>query len=76
MRHFSVSDAAREISRRAGQTVPPRLISDLFYQRRLDDQRCPIVGRFRLISEDYLPEIEGVLRDEGLLSGVSQESTP
>jgi hypothetical protein len=76
MRQFSVSDAARELSRRTGWTIRPRLISDLFYQRRLDDGRCPIVGRFRLISEDYLAEIEEVLRAEGLFSGIARETTP
>lgn len=57
MRQFTVSDAARELSRKLGHAVQPRLISDLFYQRRLDDERCPIVGRCRLIPEDYLDQV-------------------
>lgn len=52
MNHVTVSD----VGRRYG--VPPRVISDLFYARKLDDRRCPIVGGRRLIPEDYLPEIE------------------
>jgi hypothetical protein len=66
MRQFPVSDAARELTRRMGRTIPPRLISDLFYQRRLDDERCPVIGRFRLIPESYLSTIETVLRAEGV----------
>jgi hypothetical protein len=43
------------------------VISDLFYARRLDDRRCPIVGGRRLIPDDYLPEVESVLRAAGHL---------
>ncbi len=57
--HVTVSEAARAWG------VPPRLISDLFYARRLDDGRCPIVGGRRLIPHDYLPEIAETLRKAG-----------
>jgi hypothetical protein len=57
--YFTVS----EVARRRG--VPPRVISDLFYARRLDDSRCPIVGGRRLIPADYLPQIDAVLRAAG-----------
>jgi hypothetical protein len=60
-RQFTVSEAAR------GWGVPPRLISDLFYQRHLDDARCPVVGGRRLIPQDYLPSIEAALRHAGHL---------
>ena len=63
MRKFTVSQVAREISRRTGRTIPPHTISNLFYRRQLDDLRCPIVGRVRLIPEDYLPVIERVVLD-------------
>jgi hypothetical protein len=43
------------------------VISDLFYARRLDDARCPIVGGRRLIPQDYLPEVENALRAAGHL---------
>ncbi len=49
-----------EVARRLG--VRPRDISDLFYQRRLDDARCPIVGGRRLIPADYISDIEAALR--------------
>jgi hypothetical protein len=55
-----VSDVARRFN------VPPRMISDLFYARKLDDQRCPIVGGRRLIPEDYLPAIAAALRELGV----------
>ena len=68
MRSLTVSETARRLSRETGQTVSPQDISNLFYKRHLDDERCPVVGRFRLIPEEYLPTIERVLREHGLLS--------
>jgi hypothetical protein len=59
VQHLTVSDVARL------KGVAPRVISDLFYARRLDDLRCPIVGGRRLIPADYLPEVERVLREVG-----------
>lgn len=67
MQSLTVSETARYLSRRTGETVSPQAISNLFYKRRLDDDRCPIVGRFRLIPADYVPTIERVLRERGLL---------
>jgi len=60
--HLIVSEAARRIP-----GARPKDISDLLYRRKLDDSRCPIVGGRRLIPEDYLPEIERVLREAGYL---------
>ena len=65
MNHFTVSDAGRRFG------VAPRVISDLFYARKLDDRRCPIVGRVRLIPADYLPDIETALRQAGHLPGLA-----
>jgi hypothetical protein len=56
MKHFSVSEVARRIGAR------PKDISDLFYQRKLDDRRCPVTGGRRLIPEDYVPAVEAALR--------------
>jgi hypothetical protein len=61
MPYLIVSDVARRLGAR------PRDISDLFYRRILDDGCCPIIGGRRLIPEDYLPVIEGILRDHGRL---------
>jgi hypothetical protein len=54
-----------EIARRLG--IPPRAISDMFYARRLDDARCPVISGRRLVPVDYLPAIEKALRDSGKL---------
>jgi hypothetical protein len=53
--YLSVSDAARRLG------VRPRNISDLFYQRRLSDEVCPVIGGRRLIPLDYLPIIQAAL---------------
>jgi hypothetical protein len=58
---FAVSDVARRLG------VTPRVISDLFYQRALDDGVCPVVCGRRVIPEAYVPEIEKVLRERNLL---------
>jgi hypothetical protein len=62
-----VSEVARELTDRFGVVVRPREITNLFYQRRLSDDRCPILGGRRVISREYLPVIEGVLRERGVL---------
>jgi len=49
-----------EVARRLG--VPPRVISTAFYERRLDDGRCPVVGHRRRIPEDYVGEIAAAVR--------------
>ena len=54
-----------QLARRFG--VAPRVISDLFYGRFLDDARCPIVAGRRLIPADYAPAVEEALRDRGLI---------
>ena len=62
MAHFTVSQAARQLSQKLGRTVAPQTISNLFYRRQLDDNRCPVVGRIRLIPSDYLSTIELALQ--------------
>ena len=71
MESCCVSEVAREISQRYGQTIAPHLISYLFYKRKLDDRRCPVVGRARAIPRDYVPVIEEVLRENGILRGTA-----
>jgi hypothetical protein len=65
MQHFSVSEVARRIGAR------PKDISDLFYQRRLDDQRCPIVAGRRLIPDDYISIVKKALEQLGRVAGKS-----
>lgn len=59
MRYLGISDT----SRRYG--IPPKVLSDLFYQRHLDDSVCPVIAGRRLIPASYLPEIEAALRERG-----------
>jgi hypothetical protein len=61
MGFLSVSEVARRLGAR------PRHIADLFYQRRPDDKRCPVIGGRRIVPVDYLGEIEAVLREQGRL---------
>ncbi len=65
---MSVSDAARALEEELGVPIAPRIISDLFYQRKLRDEACPLIGGRRLIPESYLPAIATALRRLGLLS--------
>jgi hypothetical protein len=68
MRHLIVSEAARRT-----RGARPKDISDMFYLRKLDDARWPIVGGRRLIPDDYLPEIEAALRAAGRpVQGISR----
>jgi len=69
---LTVSEVAREITERTGTTVVPQTIANLFYQRKLDDRRCPVVGRARLIPEKYVPT--AVLRAHGLLPAEQETS--
>ena len=73
MQPLSVSAVARQISEETGITVSPTAISTLFYKRRLDDERCPVVGTLRQIPADYVPIIKSVLRDHGYLPEGSKQ---
>ena len=64
---LTVGEAASHIEATTGETVPPHVLSRLFYKRQLDHRVCPIVGRARLIRVDYLPEIEATLRERRIL---------
>lgn len=66
--HLTVSEAARVLGRR------PREISDLFYQRVLSDELCPVVGGRRFIPRDYLPVIEEALRRDRQAQGQEGEA--
>ncbi|MSR58422.1 MAG: hypothetical protein EXS05_12345 [Planctomycetaceae bacterium] len=53
------------VARRFG--VPPRSISDLFYRRKLSDTVCPVVEGRRMIPLEYLPTVERVMQEVGVL---------
>lgn len=61
---LTVSGAARELSQRLGVVIRPRDITNLFYNRRLDDDLCPIVAGRRLIARETLRVIEHALRGQ------------
>ena len=61
---ITVSEAARELEAQFGLSIPPRAISDSFYQRRLPESLGPIVGGRRLINRDALPQIAEILCQE------------
>lgn len=58
-RLLSVSEVARRLG------ANPRELSDLFYQRKLRDDLCPIIAGRRLIPESYIPEVAAILRRHG-----------
>ena len=60
MKCLSVGDVARRLG------VRPAVITALFYQRRLSDERCPIVAGRRLIPPDYMDVIALELRQKGI----------
>ena len=61
METFTVSRLARRFD------VPPQKISDLFYRRKLSDSVCPVVDGRRQIPAEYVPTVERVLRENGVL---------
>ena len=69
MSFISVSDCARELGAR------PRDISDLFYQRVLDDATCPIVTNRRLIPRSYVPAVKEALTERGRLLSQQEATT-
>lgn len=60
-----VSQAARVLAEQPGTEVRPQTLSNLFYQRVLPDNLCPLVGGRRSIPRDCLPAIAAVLRQPG-----------
>jgi len=68
--YLTVSDVARELGGRFGVVIRPRDVSDLFYTRVLEDASCPILGGRRVIAREFLPEIERVLLERGILHDV------
>ncbi len=69
MPHKTASDIARELGCR------PRDISDLFYARKLDDSRCPIIAGRRVIPAEYVPEVRRVLTEVGKLPVMEAAAT-
>lgn len=55
----SVGEGARRLG------AKPSDITNLFYQRQLRDDLCPVIGGRRVIPVDYLPQILAMLRRRG-----------
>ena len=55
-----VGDTARQLG------VRPSRITQLFYERRLRDDLCPIIAGRRLIPPSYVPIIALELRRKGI----------
>ena len=53
---LSVGDVARRLG------VRPSQVTQLFYERRIRDDRCPIVGGRRIIPDDFVAVIAMELR--------------
>ena len=53
--------------------VAPRVLSDLFYNKIIDDDGCTLIGRTRLIPITFLPKIEAALRERGKLPASQAE---
>lgn len=68
-KHTFISAVARRIG------VSPQVLSNLFYRRILDDEKCPVVNGRRVIPADYVAVIEQVLRERGLMPSPHRETT-
>jgi hypothetical protein len=62
--YLGISDVARKFG------IPPKVISQLFYERRLNEEVCPIVNGRRRIPASYVDIIAMVLRRHGKIGGV------
>ena len=61
MKYLSVSDVGRRLG------VRPSRITQLFYERKLRDDLCPIVAGRRLIPPEYIEVIAMELRRKGIV---------
>ena len=64
---LTIGAVVQTIAERRGVDIPPQRLSDLFYRRKLNANRCPVVGGVRRIPAEYLPVIEAVLEARGVL---------
>jgi hypothetical protein len=64
--YLTSSMISREVEELFGVEVPPKVISDLLYQRRVDIRNCPVIGGRRLVPRGLMPDVLRALRARGL----------
>jgi hypothetical protein len=64
---FTVGEVARELSRQCGVKILPQKLTLLFYTGKLDEDRCQIVAKRRMIPESYIQEIRATLEARGVV---------
>jgi hypothetical protein len=62
-----------EIARLIGRGCRPRDVSDAIYDRRIDADVCPLIGRRRLVPVDLVPVITAVIERTGRLGEAAAE---
>jgi hypothetical protein len=65
--YVTVSDISREVKQEHGVAVPPKTLSDLLYQRKVDVHACPVVAGRRLVPRGLVPAIIRALQERGLM---------
>ena len=50
-----------------GVEIPPKVVSDLIYQRKVDVHACPVVAGRRLVPRNLLPAVLQALRERGVI---------
>lgn len=60
---MTISQVARMLEAQMGIPIPPRVISDLFYQRLISEELGPVVGGRRMVDRQAVPSIkEAILK--------------
>lgn len=64
--YLTISELAQRIEHDTGKDCPPRLISDLFYRRRIPggQAKCPVIAGRRLIPDDFAPTVIQIVLNE------------
>jgi hypothetical protein len=69
-RGVTVADTSiSQLARKHG--IAPCKLSDLFYRRILSDEKCQIVNGRRVIPQEYVPELEAILRERRLIAAAA-----
>jgi hypothetical protein len=66
---FTIAETARRLG------IPPRKISDMFYNGKLDETKCVLIGGRRFIPSDYVSTVEQAVGSAGS-HAPARESSP